>query len=366
MTASPVNQATTAPARRGWPWRGGLLAALVALSAAAWLAWQRFETRRVVGQAERLAERGPFAEAEPALRAALHRDPDNAELLRFLALGLLGSERLAEAEPALARLGELRPDDPQPYRLLMYARHRDSHLGKTEAERQRLQELALADGRRALELSPDDESAAREVIWLCLGLGRFDEAERLCLRWRERRPDELWFVYLQARACHGRGAGKEAQSMLDALLRHQPQFTRGQLLRAILYHEADEPEKAIPLLREVIDRDSARQQEARYHLSLALARAGHGEEARRLMTEVQRNNLEQVTARAGHADQPAVQVRRGELLLAAGKIDEALAVLQAVRKDDPNYPGVHRLLASCYARKGESRKAEEHRRQAER
>jgi predicted Zn-dependent protease len=153
--------------------------------------------------------------------------------------------------------------------------------------------------------------------------------------------------------------------LLDALSSGQPEFTRGLLLRAVLYSEGDEPDKAVPLLREVIARDRAHQQEARYHLSLALARTGHAEEARQVMAEVQRDNLEQLVARTGHADSPAVRIRRAELLLNLGQAKEALSLLQAVLEEDPGHAGAHFLLASYYDKQGELQKAAEHRRRAE-
>jgi predicted Zn-dependent protease len=362
MSSPTPNAAGAGTDGRRWWWRGGLTAAVLALGAVAWLGWTRLEVRRAGEEAVQLARQRRFADAESKLRAALAGDPDNLEVLKTLAFGLLASERLAEAEPVLTRWCELQPTEPEPYRLRMYLRHRSTTQGKTEAEQQRLQEQALSDGLCTLELDPDDESAAQEVIWLCLALGRFEEAERVCRRCRDRRPDDLWLLYLQARVCHERGANAEAQALLDALLRGQPQFTRGLLLRAVLHYEADEADLAVPLLREVLARDPARQQEARYHLSLALARTGQMDEARQVMAEVQRVNLERMVAQAGHADNPAVQIRQAELLLATGQTEQALALLQGILREDPASAAAHALLASHYEKQGDVRKAAEHRR----
>jgi predicted Zn-dependent protease len=367
MTASPpLGHSTPAsPALRGrLLWRGALLVLVAASLAAGWLGWHRREARRTLREALHLAEQGAFTKAEPKLRAALARDADNPLVLKALALGLLGSDRLDEAEPILARWCNLRSADAQPYRLRMHLCHRIASQGKTEAEQRRLQELALHDGLQALELEPADAQVAQEVIWLGVVLGRFEDADRVCRQARQRRPDDPSLVYLQACVWHGRGANREAQALLDALLPRQPGFTRGLLLRAILHTEAGEPDRAIPMLRQVIARGSALQHEARYQLGLALARAGQADEARRVLNEVQRRNLEQVAARAGHAEHPAVQVRRAELLLGVGQADEALRLLQAVLKDDPGYSAAHLLLASYHEKRGELQKAAEHRRAA--
>lgn len=359
-----LSPAQPARCNRRWLPRGGLLVVVLALSTAAWLGWRRLEMRRAAQEAVRLAEQGRFSDAEPKLRAALEHDPDNSELLRTLALGLLGTEKLDEADPVLTRWCEARPEEARPYRLRMDLRHQSAQQVKPGAAQQRLKELALADGQRVIELDPDDDSTARKVVWLCLGLGRFEEADRVCRRCRERQPDDPGLLYLQARVCHARGANAEARGLLDRLLSRLPQFTPGFLLRAILHYEADEAEQAIPLLRRVIAEGGASHKEARYHLSLALARAGHTEEARRVMAEVQRDNFEKGTARPGEADSLAVRVRRAELLFSSGRAEEALASLQAVLAEEPGYAAAHRLLASYYAEQGESAKAAEHRRRA--
>ncbi|HET6574967.1 MAG TPA: tetratricopeptide repeat protein [Fimbriiglobus sp.] len=269
---------------------------VLALGAVAWRGWERSEAERAGQEAVRLAEQGRFLDAEPKLRLALEYDPDNAELLKPLAVGLLRSDDPAEAEPVLTHWCQVRPEQVEPYRLRMDLRHRSAQRAKPVAEQQRLKELALEDGRRALELEPDDDATARKVVWLCLAGSRFEEADRLCRRFRQRQPDDPELLFLQARVCHALNANAEAQGLLNKLLARQPKFTPGLLLLAILHYEADEAEQAIPLLRRVIAEGGGAHKEARYHLGLALARAGHTEEARRVLAEVQRENLEHDTA----------------------------------------------------------------------
>ncbi|HEY8505194.1 MAG TPA: tetratricopeptide repeat protein [Gemmataceae bacterium] len=338
---------TLRPTNRGggrWPRRAGLLAAGLALAAAGWFGWRS-------------------AEAPPAVSPAAN-DAGEVRDLKERAISLLGAERLDEAGPVLDRWCELRPDDPEPFRLRMYRRHRSAYRGTSDAERQQFQELALADGRRVLELEPGNDAVAQEVVWLCLAVGRFEEAERHCRRFLDRRPDDPRVLLLRARVCHARGANAKAGELLDALLGAHPATSRALLLRAAVHCEAGEPERAVPLLRRVIAEDPALANEARYRLSLALARAGRAEEAREMMAQVQRHNLEQVTARSGHAELPAVRVWRAELLLAAGRDGEARDLLRDVLREDPGYPAAHLLLASHYEKRGEPQKAAEHRRRA--
>src|SRR5205823_4457765 len=150
----------------------------------------------------------------------------------------------------------------------------------------------------------------------------FDEADQLCRRCLRRQPGDPWLTYLLAKIGHARGAAGEAPALLDDLLQRYPEFGRALLLRGVLYNEAGESDKAIPLLRRVssLDRDLLLQaarykkagepdkaipllrqvssldqgREARYQLGLALARTGQAEEARRLMAEVQKDNLDRL------------------------------------------------------------------------
>lgn len=324
------------------------------------------EAGRAGQEAVRLAQQGRFRDAEPKLRLALGYDPDNVDLLKPLAVGLLGTGNPDEAELVLTRWCQVRPEEAEPYRLRMDLRHHSAQRVKPVAEQQRLKELALADGRRVLELDPDDDSTARKVAWLCLASSRFDDADRVCRRCLGRQPDDPELLYLQARVCHARDANAEAQELLNKLLSRRPQFTPGLLLLAILHYEADEADRAIPLLRRVIAEGGGAHKEARYHLGLALARAGHTEEAHRVLAEVQRDNFEKDTAQPGETESLAVRVRRAELLFGSGRADEALASLQVVLRENPGYAAAHRLLASYYGQKGDTVKAAEHRRLAER
>lgn len=348
-----------------WLRLGLLVVLLVALGTVTWIVRQRIAKQTLVQDALRLADLGDFPEAEAKLLAALEVEPDNVDLLKALSLGLLTAERYLEAEPFLTRYCALRPDDPHPYRLRLTARHRGSMQAPTDATRFRLQEQALEDGRRVLELEPTDDVVAQEVVWLALTLGHFDEADRTCRAARLRRPQEIFLLYLQARASHARGAVIEAAALLDTLLSQIADYDRALYLRALIYVETDEPAKAVPLLRQVIDNNRAHRAEARYQLGLALARLGQSEESQRILSELQQRNLDDVTKSAGDTNRPIVLVRRAELLLEAGKLDEAIAHLKFVVKEDPTFARAHLLLALCYDKRGDKPLADEHRRKAE-
>jgi predicted Zn-dependent protease len=275
----------------------------------------------------------------------------------------------------------------------MDVRHHRAQAAPNPADEQRGLKEALADGQRALELDPLDDPVAQEVVWLLLQVGRLDEADHLCRHCLRRKPGDPWLTYLLAKIGHARGAAGEARALLEDLLKRYPEFTRGLLLRGVLYNETGEPDKAIPLLRRVTsnDRDLLRQaarykeagepdkatpllgqvssryhgREARYQLSLALARTGQVEEARRVLAEVQKENLDRLLISVNDPDTRGVKLQKAEALLAAGKEEEGLRLVAALLEQDPGFAPAHAVLASYYERQGQPGRAAEHRRRAE-
>jgi predicted Zn-dependent protease len=351
-------------ATRHWPL--ATLLAVVALGAVGgYSLWSSYQARQERAEGLQAAHLGHFGEAEPLLRRAWQRNPDDLDVIKALGLGLLGTGQLAEAEPYLNRWCALSPHEAEPFKYRMDLRHRQAGAASVAADQQRLMEVALADGQRVLELDPEDDSVAQEVVWLRLRVGRFEEADQLCRRCLRRQPNDPWLMYLLARIGHARGTPGEAQTLLDALLKRHPRFTRGLLLRALMHNEAGEPDQAIPLLRQVLTLDRTYQQEARYQLSLALARTGKAEEARQVMVEVQKDNLDGLLASANVPDTPTVKLQVAEAHLATGRDEEALRLLSAILKQDPGFAPAHRLLAAYYERQDQPERAAEHRRRAE-
>ena len=174
-------------------------------------------------------------------------------------------------------------------------------------------------------------------------MSRFDDADVVGRRFLKSNPEDPELQFLQARTSHSLGKRLDAQKFLDTLLARRPQFTPGLMLRAILFYEADEAEKAIPLLRKVISEGNGTHKEASYHLGLALARAGQTQEAKQILAEVQRDNFEKDTFAM---DSSAVRVRRAELLFNCGRGNEAIDLLRAVLKVDPQCVSAHQLMAS--------------------
>jgi predicted Zn-dependent protease len=350
MAELPLNPAASgaAPAapRPGSPWPRRLFLALVALALGGVVVGAVVLGRRSAERAERqqgldLARQGRIAEAEPLLLRAYERDPDDAEVVRALALGQKDLGRLpVEAEPYVTRWCQLEPDDPRPFRLRLLL----------WMKLQRADE-ALADGRRLLELQPDDSSVRQSVAFLLLVGGQPEEALRECRRALEARPGDPRLCYLLARIYHVRGDRAQAEALLDPLLAERPAYTEALLLRGLLHAEADRPEKAAPLLRKVAaeDRNPQNRQAARYHLSQVLMRLGRAKEARAVLDQVQRFHaldrlIKDCEQQPGNLD---LHIKAAEGLLAGGRGAEARGLLQHVLTRDRGHREARRLLAQA-------------------
>jgi predicted Zn-dependent protease len=347
-------------------------AALLALCAGVlgFVAWRRhlsFDRR----QGLELASQERFTEAEPYLERARQRRPDDADVIKALALGQLAQKRSGDAEASLTRWCELRPNDPEPFRRRMELRVSLRQFP-----------LALQDGQHLLELEPDNIQIGRQVAPMLLIVGRLNEAEREGRRWLRKDPENPDLLYLVADACHQQGKIAESEAALEPLLRQQPNAPSPLFLRAQLHDEADQPDKAIPLLRRLLELNMPpwEQLAARYELSLALARTGKQEEARRVMADVQWHQAIDLWNRPNHPKIGGLVLRVAEAMLGIGKTEEAVQLLERVLQEEPSCgpeavrlleqaagrksAAAHRVLAAYYEKQGQNERAAEHRKQA--
>ena len=339
----------------------GLLALVVAFVAGGGF---RDQSKRETGLA--WAKSGRSAEAEPLLDSAYERNRQDLEVVSALAHVKLKGPDPASAEPVLTRWCELAPGEALPVRLRMDLRHRLARGQWSHADRLRLVEGAFADGRRVLELDPGNDAVRREVAWLGLQTGRFPEAEADCRQCLARDPRDGWVHYLLAKSLHGQMKGRDAEAVLDPILAAQPKFADALLLRAILHREATQPDRAIERLRQALALDTGPRRECLYHLGLALAEAGKTDEAARAMAEVDLLSLNGAMTNDHFPDTAAMRVQIAEAMLGMGRAEEAKTQLDRVLAETPDFAPAHRVLAVYFERLGQSERASEHRRRADR
>src|SRR5947209_8611019 len=276
----------TAPVRRTRRRAAVLIGALGVLIAGLWLVHLR--ASRDAKQADQAAKRGValdaaargrFAEAEPILVEALELDPADREVVKALALGKLSSgTTLTDALPYLSRWVELEPEDPRPLKLRLNIWGRLKDLGR-----------AIPDAFRLLELDPGDLEVRKTVVYLLLHSERFEEARRYGQAGNSLAPADPEWGYLLAKGYHLEGNPNKAAAAVDEVLRAHPNYPPAELLRGTLFAEADQPDRAVPLLRAAVSRTTAEdQQAARYQLAQVLARLGKTDEAAMVLAEFER------------------------------------------------------------------------------
>jgi predicted Zn-dependent protease len=312
---------------------------------------ERRQSRRA--EAIQLALKGKMDAAAPLLAEALALDASDGEVLRAQAIGHLAAGDLDEAELAAQRWRTARPDEIE------------SHLFLIDVSLRRNRLVGAIDGAgAALKLRPSALDLRQQyATWLYL-VGRTDEADAECRRCRETRPDHPGLALLQADICMRLGDHVRAEGLLDDLLRQQPGLAPAQARRGAVYLETNQPQQAIPLLRQALAQNGEHQQRTRHYLSLALARTGQEDEARRVLAEVKKHQTMELWTKYGKPDTAAYKVSIAESLLETGQADEAVRLLEQLLSQSPNCAAAHRLLALHYEAQGQHARAAEHRRKA--
>jgi tetratricopeptide (TPR) repeat protein len=353
MKSSPAIERRPSPSRwRRWTVPVAVLG-LLALTAGA--GWHWFQDRVERSEALQLAGQRRFDAAEPLLLHSHGRHPRNVEIVRALALGYFDTRRYPEAETFLKQWCELRPEDAEPYRRRLDLWNRQQNVT-----------AALADTEQILRLDPGDfETRLLRVNLLVLD-GQYATAGQEAVRALRIRPNNVQLQYFLAKAAQGQQRPAEATHFADIVLHTKPDFTPGLQLRAELYLDAGQPEPAVRLLQQAAAHAGAEQTSVLYQLSAALTRAGRDEEAKQALAEMQWRRALAIWSQNDQRDEnPAVQARVVEAMLAAGKIDDAVQFLNGILSRNPKAPaGTHELLAKCFERQGHPERAAEHRRRA--
>jgi tetratricopeptide (TPR) repeat protein len=356
MTTSAVN--AVRPRVRIYRWAVAA-AVLAVLALGGFFAWRWYQDQAARSEALLLAEGPHFHEVQPLLLRLQETEPQNVAVVRALALGYLYRTRqIPETRRFLDRWCELAPNDPEPYRL---------RLGFWLM--QDMVSPAIPDAEHVLELRPKDFETRRKLVQLLLSDGRYQQAEKEGLRCFLENPkdQELWLIL--ANIYHGLGQPAKAADLTDQVLRTAPDHLAALKLRAKLYVDAGQPEPAIRLLKErVIGKTSPDGTEGLYELSEALVRAGRDEEAKKVLAELEWRQALGIWSRYEHRDDnPGLQERVVTAMLAAGKTDDAVNFLSGILERNRRAPpATHQLLAVCFDKQGQSERAREQRRLAER
>jgi tetratricopeptide (TPR) repeat protein len=312
-------------------------------------------------QLERLlsvVQKGDLAGAE-SLWSRAKQYPDQAgEIYRALSQGYRKNYLLINMRRCLDAWLELEPGNEQALLQRGWVRERQNdYPGALEAYQQ------------ALEAAPDCHDARLRKAQALLFLKRPREAlNDLETLWQINSADpEVGLALVQCWL--GLARMEEAGNLLDELVQKNPKEFPLLLEKGRLALEQGQLEQAESWLRRAVER-MPRDQQAHYHLSLALARLGKKKEAEQFRArlkeiEADLELMSQLTARLQkQPSDPDLRCEIGKVFLRAAEDQEALLWLHSALRADPSHAPSHLVLAQYYEQHRQPELARRHRKKA--
>lgn len=289
-----------------------------------------------IARARLAGTQGKPGEAETLARQALARQPDNADALVILADALVAQQREAEAETLLRQQLAGRTPDPGALRRLVTLLQNngrgaeiDPLLAATEARLQTSPANAQTLRQLRAELLTRQADQLLAERRASPAIARLEEALRLT-------PDAPWTRYTLARAYRDLGLPALGRETMDEGLRLAPNADMRHA-SALYLNSVDDPDAAAALLAQIPEAErtegmrelggNLRAQQLLRQGRLALA-AGRPDEARALLRQA---------AQATRAD-PQMLATVGREAIALGESDYGLGLVQqwlAAHPDDP-------------------------------
>lgn len=290
---------------------------------------------------------GNIGEAEPGLIAALESSqaPD-PECCESLARILLETYRLEPAAIVLDRWARDAPQDPRPW------------LWMFEIDRRRsATERGIEHLNEAIRREPSREPRLM-LARLLVEAHRFEEAQTLLEGLVKEQPDEPESLVLQARCFVALAQPEAAQANLDRALKLDPQHRQGLSELSALELGRNRAEVALTLIDRALRLDPY-DPDAHYRRGQALDRLGRRSEA-----DLARSRANQL--RSDQADLVAIQKRFNERpddalrcqiarwMFNHGQEVQGVRWVKTVLAHDPDHAEANGLLASYHEGRGET------------
>ena len=308
----------------------------------------------------RAQREGPLA-VEPFLQERMRRDdPETNLILEALAQGYWSSQRWAATLNCLEKWLQLEPDN----RRALHWR------GRTRAQLH-LDDEALADLRRVLELDPDNDDARQLLAELLLRhkadyQGAAEHFERLV----ERQPGKVPLQLGLARAYRGLHRREEARQKLDQILRAFPRDPQALAERARLAVDSDQCGEAEELFRRSLKENPSDADAIAEFIDVLRERNKPAEakkwEQRLKRLKADKERLNQLTRlMAERPRDAALPLEAAQIMLRNRQEREAMGWFQLALQIDPTHRPTHQALAEFWEEKGEKDRAAYHREMAE-
>jgi tetratricopeptide (TPR) repeat protein len=309
------------------------------------------------------AQQGNFESAERSLWGRTGPEyPEAVLVLEALAKGYVNHFRQAQELFCLNLLLERDPNHP--YALPARARAWEDRAAHGEKERE---EDALHDYEKAVELNPTFE-ARLGLAGTLYRVGRVFDALTEYEQLYQSQPKHTEVIFGLACCRYSVHQVKEAKELLRTVLKSQPEHAGALLeLGRVLLHEGELAE-AESLLRQAVAHSPRFRPEPLRVLVRCLEAADKPEEAGKVADELARREaevieLERMSSRAGK--DPRNVALRYEIALkltALGREHDGAAALMGVIDLDPRHGPAHESLADYFDRKGQTDRAQVHRR----
>jgi Flp pilus assembly protein TadD len=316
-----------------------------------------------LSECERLQGRTPAVALEHLLLRAQHGDLtpdvegqllslvqqnhwDSLVILEAMTQGYIYTYRLRSGLACLERWLQQQPDSIQA--LLWRAQICQSLQSYDEA---------LNDYHRAVALDPAHDSARLQLAVFLAFSGRTDQAVEHFEHLRQRQAHNPQVLLGLARCRHSQGRTREADQLLDTLLRQNPQDIPALRERGKIALHAGREAEAEDWLRKCLALDG-HDQEATYLLALSLGQRGKKEEAQVYWTRLKRidddlKRLEALNRAIGQAPQDAdLRQEAGIICLRNGQEQEAQRWWTGALQVNPQYQPTHQALTEYDERAG--------------
>jgi Tfp pilus assembly protein PilF len=290
-----------------------------------------------------------------------HDDPEAGSILEAMARSYMHQYRLG---PALVCLDRWLEREADCVRALDWRGWVHERLQQRQAARE--------DYRRALELAPGRSEVRLRLAEMLLDDVKPDEAAQHYERLLRELPDRQEVLVGLARCSALKGNFSEAHRLIDDVLAAHPDDPDALLEQGRLDLEEGRPADAEVELKRSL---AARPYYLPTHFSLLQSlQRQPGREAEAAEAKARHDalkaDLDRLTVLLGQQGSksrgnPERASEVGVLLLRTGQDQLGLDWLNMALKLDPRSASAHKALASYYEKKGESDKAEEHRRAAE-